>query len=212
MRDSFRKSELLQTVFAAVALATAFGTQPAHGVDAEHAKCVVNSLTQRLENGLSLQHLTSEIAARRTRVPEFDFIRKEAEKRGLRVWLFGGTAAGYSHYVKWDLLREAGDLRFQKARFDYDYTNIYRSTQDLDIVVDGSAKQAEELQKALTTQFPYFVGSKATPWEVRSLREASHDKGAILDDFGFMNQHTDSNSTGMVELTNTPKASPSCAS
>ncbi len=153
----------------------------------------------------SREKLVSEIAARRARVTEFEFIGKEAEKRGLRVWLFGGTAAGYGHYVKWDLLREAGDLRFQKARFDYDYTNIYRSTQDLDIVVDGSASQAQEFQQALKTRFPYFVGSKATPWEVRSLREASYNKGAILDDFGFMNQHTDSNSTGMIELTNPPQ-------
>lgn len=42
--------------------------------------------------------LISEIAARRVRVPEFQFIREEALRRGLRVWLFGGTAAGYSHY------------------------------------------------------------------------------------------------------------------
>ncbi len=170
--------------------------------------CVRSELATHLgkaEVRFDREKLASEIAARRARVPEFEFIRNEAEKRGLRVWLFGGTAAGYGHYVKWDLLREAGDLRFQKARFDYDYTNIYRSTQDLDIVVDGSASQAQEFQQVLKTQFPYFVGSKATPWEVRSLREASHDKGAILDDFGFMNQHTDSNSTGMIELTNPPQ-------
>jgi formylglycine-generating enzyme required for sulfatase activity len=189
---------------AIVALTTALCVRPTIVAASSGADCIIQGLSQKLAHGLTLARLSSEITARRARVPEFEFIRKEAEKRGLRVWLFGGTAAGYSHYVKWDLLREAGDLRFQKARFDYDYTNIYRSTQDLDIVVDGSAKQAQELQNALTSRFPYFVGSKATPWEVRSLKEASHDKGAILDDFGFMNQHTDSNSTGMVELTNPP--------
>ncbi len=153
----------------------------------------------------SREKLSAEIAKRRARVPEFRFIREEAERRGLRVWLFGGTAAGYSHYVKWDVLRELGDLRFQPNRFDYDYTNIYRSTQDLDIVVSGNAREAEQFEQALKQQFPYFLGTKSAGWEVRSIKEARGDKGGLLGDFGFMNQHTDSNSTGMVELTDPPR-------
>lgn len=151
--------------------------------------------------GLTAEKLAFEIAARRMRVAEFAFIRKEAESRGLRVWLFGGTAAGYSHYVKWDLLRKT---QFQSDRFDYDYTHIYRSTQDLDIVVDGTAEQAALFEHVLKAKFPYFLGSKAAAWEVRSLREPREDKGGLLDDFNFMNQHTDSHSTGMVELTDPP--------
>ncbi len=158
-----------------------------------------------LERILPVEQLVSEIATRRARVPEFQFIREESERRGLRVWLFGGTAAGYAHYVKWDVLREQGDTRFQSNRFDYDYTNIYRSTQDLDIVVDGNAQEARAFEQALKTQFPYFLGSKAAGWEVRSIKEALGDKGGLLGDFGFMHQHTDSNSTGMVELTDSPK-------
>jgi len=154
---------------------------------------------------LGTQKLLSEIAARRLRVQEFQFIREEAEKRGLRVWLFGGTAASLSHYIRWDLLREQGDSRFQSERFDYDYTNIYRSSQDLDIVIDGSAEEAHQFEKLLKNRFPYFLGQKATQWEVRSLREPRGDKGAILGDFGFINQHTDSNSTSMVELTDPPE-------
>lgn len=153
---------------------------------------------------LGTHQLQTEITNRRSRVPEFQFIREEALKRGLRVWLFGGTAAGYSHYVKWDILRELGDSRFQSDRFDYDYTNIFRTTQDLDLVVDGSAEAAENLEMALKQRFPYFLGSKAAAWEVRSLRESRMDKGSLLDDYGFMNQHTDSNSTGMIELTDPP--------
>jgi len=151
--------------------------------------------------GLTSEKFLSELTARRIRVPEFAYIRKEAESRGLRVWLFGGTAAGYSHYVKWDLLR---DTQSQSDRFDYDYTHIYRSTQDLDIVVDGTEKQAALFEQVLKSRFPYFLGSKAAAWEVRSLREPREDKGGLLDDFNFMNQHTDSHSTGMVELTDPP--------
>lgn len=149
--------------------------------------------------------LANEIEARRNRVAEFELIRNEAQKLGLRLWLFGGTAASFSHYVKWDLLREQGDTRFQEHRFDYDYTNIYRSTQDLDLVVNGDAQTAQAFEMILQKKFPYFLGSKAAAWEVRSLTEAREDKGGLLGDFGFMNQHTDSNSTGMIELTDPPR-------
>jgi hypothetical protein len=139
-------------------------------------------------------------------VEEFRFIREAATRRGLRVYLFGGTAASYAHYVKWDLERQRGDTRYQPDRFDYDYMSIYRSTQDLDIVVDGTAAQANELQELLQNKFPYLQGSKKK-WEVRPLKEPLRDtngtviKTALLDDFTFNNQHTDSNSTGMIELT-----------
>jgi hypothetical protein len=143
---------------------------------------------------------TRQIAERIERVPEFKYIREEAARMGVKAYLFGGTAAGYAHYVKWDMQREAGDLRFQPDRFDYDYTNIYRSTQDLDIVVDGPPEKAAELQAKLATQFPHLQGSK-TAWEVRLLRQDMGDKQALLNNPDFLNQHTDSNSTGMVEIT-----------
>jgi hypothetical protein len=149
---------------------------------------------------ISLHELEHGIADRLKRVEEFKFIEQEAAKLGVRAWLFGGTAAGYAHYVKWDMQREKGDPRFQRDRFDYDYTNIYRSTQDLDIVIDGNPGQAQKLQSALQEKYPHLQGSK-TAWEVRLLTQDMGDKQAILNNPDFMNQHTDSNSTGMVEIT-----------
>ncbi len=145
-------------------------------------------------------NLKVALADRLQRVEEFKFIEAEAAKLGVRAWLFGGTAAGYAHYVKWDLQRENGDQRFQPDRFDYDYTNIYRSTQDLDIVIDGTAEQAQSLQNVLAEKFPHLQGSKSA-WEVRLLTQDMADKLAILNNPDFMNQHTDSNSTGLVEIT-----------
>jgi hypothetical protein len=144
--------------------------------------------------------LEQRIGDRLNRVEEFRFIEQEATRLGVRAWLFGGTAAGYAHYVKWDLQREKGDHRFQADRFDYDYTNIYRSTQDLDIVIDGDEHQASSLQRALQEKYPHLQGSK-TAWEVRLLTQDMGDKLAILNNPDFMNQHTDSNSTGMIEIT-----------
>ncbi|MFL5812029.1 MAG: hypothetical protein ACJ763_00510 [Bdellovibrionia bacterium] len=152
----------------------------------------------------TLQEFEHGIADRLKRVDEFRFIEQEAAKLGVRAWLFGGTAAGYAHYVKWDMQREKGDPRFQKDRFDYDYTNIYRSTQDLDIVIDGDASQAQKLQATLQERYPHLQGSK-TAWEVRLLTQDMGDKLAILNNPDFLNQHTDSNSTGLIEITK-PKA------
>jgi hypothetical protein len=149
---------------------------------------------------LNPQTLRAEIGAKRDSVPEFVEIKKEAERLGLRVWLFGGSAAGYGHYVAWDLRRRSGDSRFYPDRFDYDFTNIYRSNQDMDLVVDGPSEKAAQLEQILRSRFEYFEGSKKK-WEVRMLREARGDKLPLLNDFDFLNQHTDSNSTGLIEIT-----------
>jgi hypothetical protein len=148
----------------------------------------------------TILELEQGIADRLERIEEFRFIEEEATKLGVKAYLFGGTAAGYAHYVKWDLQREKGDKRFQKDRFDYDYTNIFRSTQDLDIVIDGNPEQANKLQQALQQKYPHLQGNK-TAWEVRLLTQDMGDKQAILNNPDFMNQHTDSNSTGMIEIT-----------
>ncbi len=145
-------------------------------------------------------YLSSEVNLRLDRVPEFLFIREEARKLGVKVYLFGGTASAFAHYVRWDLEREAGDEKYQAERFDYDFTNIYRGNQDLDIVVDGSPADANLLKEVLTAKYPHFTGVRQE-WEIRLLRQGLDDKEALLDSKEFRNQHTDSNSIGMIDLT-----------
>ncbi len=152
---------------------------------------------------VSKQALSTETQIRLERVPEFKFIQEEADKLGVKVYLFGGTASAFAHYVRWDLEREAGDEKYQAERFDYDFTNIYRGNQDLDIVVDGTAEQAAALQQILKKEYPHFVGSKEA-WEVRLLRAEIGDKLPLLDNPDFLNQHTDTNSTGMIAVNADP--------
>ncbi len=155
---------------------------------------------------ITARELESESSAALLKIREFAFIRQKAEKLGLRVYLFGGTAASFAHYVKWDLLRKKGDQRFQPDRFDYEYLSVFRSTQDLDIVVDGNVEEVLELQRAVLKKFKHVQGSKHQ-WDFRPLRESmgepgeAHYRMAILNDFDFMNQHTDSQSTGLIEVT-----------
>jgi formylglycine-generating enzyme required for sulfatase activity len=158
------------------------------------------------ESGISEQELTEYVYQKIVQVPEFEYIRETAKKMGLRVWLFGGTASSFLHYVKWDLTRIKGIKNLQQDRFDYDFTNIFRSTQDLDIVVDANPELANKFQNTIAEKFPHFLGSKANKWEVRTLRNQIGKPGqpgfkeALLNDIDFNNQNTDSNSLGMVEI------------
>jgi formylglycine-generating enzyme required for sulfatase activity len=153
------------------------------------------------------KELSNQASSKIAVIPEFEYIREQAEKMGLRVWLFGGTASSYLHYVKWNLAREKGLKDLQADRFDFDFTNIFRSTQDLDIVIDASEAKAREFQNLIASKFPHFLGSKAAKWEVRTLRTRMGRPGelgfkeALLGDEDFNNQNTDSNSLGMVEIT-----------
>ncbi|MBI2607141.1 MAG: hypothetical protein HYW49_13785 [Deltaproteobacteria bacterium] len=160
-----------------------------------------------LTNAIEPRVLADALAKNLTRVEEFRILREAARELGLRVWLFGGTAAGYAHYVKWDLLRQSGDTRYNESRFDYDFTNIYRSTQDADLVVDGDVADAEKLEALIKEKLSYLQGSKSE-WEVRLLRHDRGVKQALLNNPDFLNQHTDSNSTGMIELTDPSQGEP----
>jgi hypothetical protein len=159
-----------------------------------------------IENNISTKDLVAHTIKGIDLVPEFQFIKELAERMKVRVWLFGGTAASFLHYVKWDLARSQGLMNLQKDRFDYDYTNIFRSTQDLDIVIDATPEVAVNFQKIIVDKYPHFLGTKAK-WEIRTLRYRMGKEGeigfkeALLNDQDFMNQDTDSNSLGMVELT-----------
>lgn len=156
---------------------------------------------------LNEKRLAESLSRKIGQVLEFQYIRTLAEKKGIRVWLFGGSAASFLHYVKWDLELSLGGAQYQKERFDYDFTNIFRSTQDIDLVVDATPEEAIEFQIEIAQRFPHFLGDRASKWEVRPLRHRvkvpgqSGYKEALLDDFDFKNQNTDSNSIGMVELT-----------
>lgn len=155
---------------------------------------------KRLPRQLTEQELTTHVIEKISSVAEFKEIRELAQSLGIRVWLFGGTASSFLHYVQWD-------LKLQNGRFDYDFTNIFRSTQDIDIVVDATPEVALQFQKILSDQFPYFLGKKSNDWEVRTLRYPMNHPGdpdykeALLGDPHFKNQNTDSHSIGMIEIT-----------
>ena len=155
---------------------------------------------------ISEQELSSFISENLMKTPEFQSVREVAQELGVRVWLFGGTASSFVHYAKEVLLNQKGLKKLQSDRLNWDFTDIFRSTQDLDIVVDGSREKITQLQKILLKKYPFFLGSK-TAWEVRSLRDPSGTPGkfdykeALLDDLNFTNQNTDSHSLAMVEVT-----------
>jgi hypothetical protein len=165
-----------------------------------------SSLKTRTKSGISKQEISDHIAHQIGLVPEFQYMRETAHKMGLRVWLFGGTASSFLHYAKWDLAKNKGLMDLQKDRFDFDFTNIFRSTQDLDLVIDGTVDKAQEFERIMKEKFPHFLGSK-TKWETRTLRYRRGVptkigfKEALLNDKDFEKQNTDSHSLGLVEIT-----------
>lgn len=159
------------------------------------------------QSGIQATELAHHLSEKISEVLEFKFIRSMAKKLGIRVWLFGGTASSFLHYVKWDLASQKGLIELQRNRFNYEFTNIFRSTQDIDIVVDASPEIANEFQNILTHRFPHFLGNRENNWEVRTLRQKIGSAGtrgykeALLNDPDFQLQNTDSNSVGMIEIT-----------
>ncbi len=143
--------------------------------------------------------LSKEVLLRFSRVPEYKFIIETAKKYNVKVYLFGGTGSAFGHYVRWDLERENGDDTFQPERFDYDFTSIYRGNQDLDIVIDADENIATAFESELNSKFPHFIGQKDA-WEVRLLKVKRGVKPPLLGDLDFQNQHSDSNSTGLILL------------
>lgn len=147
----------------------------------------------------NLDDFINEVSSRQSRVEEFRFIKETAKKLGIKnVYMFGGTAAAWAHYVRWDMRRELDIDQLQAERFDYDYTNIFRANQDFDLVVDATVEQASELEKLIQAKFNYFSGTRAS-WEVRLLNEKRKDKDSLFS-FDFQSQHTDSHSTGLINM------------
>jgi hypothetical protein len=147
----------------------------------------------------STQELSMDMSLAVSRVAELRFIQQEALKMGVRAFLFGGTAASFGNYVSWEQRLQNGDARLKANSFEYDMTDIFLENQDLDIVLDGTAEQTEKLQKLLDSKFPYKLAGKSA-WEVRSLRHPMGPKTALLGDREFLNQHSDSSSTGLIDL------------
>ncbi len=155
--------------------------------------------------GITADELREKIREVIGKIPEFVGIQELSREYGLKVWLFGGTAASFAHYAKEFLLFERGSGEFYAEYFQensqghLDYMDIFRPTQDMDLVVDGPVDKIPGFQRTLQERYPHFQGSKEA-WEIRPLRENYQDKVALLNNPDFLNQNTDSHSVGLIAL------------
>ncbi len=150
---------------------------------------------------VDLNSFVQAVKKNQQRVAELTLLQKEAQKLGIKhVYLFGGTATAYARYVK-EHLDQIEGAPYQKERFDYEHESIFRSEQDMDIVIDGNAEDAARLQARMQELAPHFIGesNSKTVWEVRLLKEKNGDKESLFS-FDFQNQHSDSYSTGLIDL------------
>ena len=134
-------------------------------------------------------------------VKEFKQIQRVAKRLGVKkLYLFGGSAAVFAHYVKWDLERQHGLRLYHDGRFDYRYESIFRLSQDLDLVVDvQSPSDLHRFQQALG-ELSRFQGARSVVGEVLALHTDTPKRQALLRDKNFLTQHSDSHSTGLIEI------------
>ncbi|MFL5814475.1 MAG: hypothetical protein ACJ763_12935 [Bdellovibrionia bacterium] len=150
--------------------------------------------------------LKQAITERRTLVPEFKRIAKEAKKRGLRVFISGGLAASYGDFVKHQLLSAQGKEVISRDRLANVIYNIALPEQDLDLVVtrsDGSAEGLQDLRdfKAwLDKKIPRRIGG-ISRWDVIGLKTTDGKHIAVEGNPDFARQNNDSLSIGLIELT-----------
>ena len=146
-----------------------------------------------------------EIQKTLKKVTEFTYLIDKAKEHNVKVWLFGGTASTFAHYVKESTLYDNGlgeynGLFFQEnEKGQRSFLDIYRPTQDLDIVADGALEDIKAFESDVVNKLPSVRGDR-DGWEVRPLRESKGSKMALLGNFDFLNQHTDSHSVGMIAL------------
>ena len=173
-----------------------------------HASPAKDSKATKDISAIELKEQIKEIIQK---IPELVWIRELAQQKGLKVWLFGGTASSFAHYVKESILFDRGSNEFYSEHFaedakgQRDYTDIFRPTQDIDLVVDGNLEEIETFEKEIRQHYAHLQGAKGSKWEVRPLRENYKDKQALLKNPDFLNQHTDSHSVGMISLSTTAK-------
>ena len=150
--------------------------------------------------GVSLDQLKREILLRTGRVREFREMAQTARELGIpRIWLFGGTASTFAHHVYDDLEREALGLPDTAGRLGYGHDSIFRVGQDVDVVLDTEDEALLSEFERRMARFKHFQGERPV-WEARALRIPRGDKEALLGNPDFVNQNSDSHSTGLVDL------------
>lgn len=170
----------------------------------------------------SADDLLVRMAKERSSFHELVFIRQMLDELKIRGWLLGGSTYSYGNFIRDLMLAEnSGEAlpdAFQKdANGYFRLRNMIRTSQDIDLVIDGSESDKEILEHYLKDQYPYrlarFLESPNSAagdsaWEVRLLKEEAGHKIALFNNPEFLNIHNDSGSTGIFEITDPPKGEP----
>lgn len=134
----------------------------------------------------------------------YEYIAQKAQELGFRIWMFGGTAASYALFIKRKLYAEKKGIPFYTDGQERpEFFDIYSFLQDADFVIEGTKAQVDQLKAAISDnewiQYKKKDRWVRSLWDVMTLRT---DQGrGIIDSDHFLNQHNDTLSQGMIELT-----------
>ncbi len=126
------------------------------------------------------QDLNQELAVRQSRVAEFDFIAKEARRLSVRAWITGDTAMTYARHIHRMMQAEQGALPQHHRRLTYDFTDIFESTQPIEVAVEGRPDQVEEIRRRLNDVFGHAVQQNSL-WRVSAMTETSPQHANAVD-------------------------------
>lgn len=128
-------------------------------------------------------------------IPEFAHLADEAERRGVRLYLFGGAATGMAFRVRNQLWQEQGLRTFCRALTSLSFGSLFLPGQDIDVVLRGTKAAVEGFAHWLRTHFP-----KET-WDVWTWDRTPGFPKHLKGNSALLLQHTDDWSTVLFELT-----------
>lgn len=107
------------------------------------------------------------ITANLNRILVLSEIKKYAERQGFRVWLTSESALALASYTKWHQLTLQGVYPWSARRYQYDFFEIFRTTDQMFLVTDGNNNQVVQLESYLERNY-HGLFSSTHPWNIRA--------------------------------------------
>ncbi|OGQ79913.1 MAG: hypothetical protein A2289_12805 [Deltaproteobacteria bacterium RIFOXYA12_FULL_58_15] len=143
------------------------------------------------------------VGERLGRVHEFSRMQNIAKDLGIaNVWLVGPSALSWTQYVHWDLQRQSGNTDVAAERFNYNWINIFRRHEPLQIVINGTSEQAQHYEERLKAEMPQVTGGN-NDWQIQLLDSEHKGLPGLLESSEFLTTHRSSVARGAIELTAT---------
>lgn len=152
---------------------------------------------------IPFEDFAKAVRSEQVKVIEFKWIVQKAKELDIDgVYLFGGSASSWAHFV-YDSHVYSKNILDQD---DITLADVFRTNQDFDLVLDTDEAKAEQFEALINEQFPYSFGKKSF-WEIRLLRRDYKKNEGLINSREILDQHSDGHSLGIIPLKEKRKTS-----